>query len=564
MSYPAGHAEESTAMEGDRMAARESLAGLLLFLLIAIGWSSAPFFRPGLLSGETFLFHDNSYALFTADQLLEGKLLFRDVFYQYGVLTAYLHAGWAALFGNTILSYWRLAQLLTCVGVIQMWAFLRRSHPTWQALAFGIIVLFPYFLVPGGSAGGLNASVYIGLERICLLSIALAWRPPASRTFASAMLMGVLLGAMQWIKFGGAFVAGTSLLALDVLALSFASGETKRWLRWVKISYVTLLGFLVVEGTLTALVYFSLPAQLASEVLLPSWMVQNYDAYRHKSVPLLHWFSLNYFLGMQMPVVAATLAGMAFTGRLLVIRRVVTRGEQSSFLHLAGPPLFFVIFFPFALMVYLPHMWVAVPYVWMILLPAAFFLRQAPLLFRGVFLAACFPAFLLSVKGLVYPPKANQLREVHLAKDTLWLLPETEDRLTKLQRVLELLQEERGDATLGPPAILGFPMGSGFHHFLGYPAATRHAWFMSGFVRPREEGTLLKSLDRTLAVVVFFPDPQSEPPSPDPITWEFFSIPLFTRSTCLAFASRLERPIEVDSRCWVFPVLTRNGRAFLR
>src|SRR6478736_1762112 len=85
-------------------------AGLLLFLLIAIGWTCVPFFKPGLLNGETFLFHDNSYSLFTAEQLLKGKILFRDVFFQYGALTAYVHAGWAALFGDTIFSFWHLAQ----------------------------------------------------------------------------------------------------------------------------------------------------------------------------------------------------------------------------------------------------------------------------------------------------------------------------------------------------------------------------------------------------------------------------------------------------------------------
>jgi hypothetical protein len=565
MSYPAGHAEESPSNELDWITGRKSLAGLFLLLLIAIGWSSAPFFRPGVLNGERFVFHDNSYALFLVDQLLAGKLLFRDVFYQYGVLTAYVHAGWAALFGNTIFSYWHLAQLLTCVGVIQLWILLRRSQSAWQALAFGTIVLFPYFLVPGGSAGGVGASVYVGLERICLLSIALAWRPPTSRSLASALSLGVLLGLMQSIKFGGAFIAGISLLAIDALVLSYASVEKKRWLRWLQLSFVTLIGFLVIEGSLIVLAYLSLPAQLASEVLWPSWMVQNYEAYRHKSVPLWHWFNLNYFLGTQLPVFAAALAAPVFIARLLFMRKVTGPGEQSWLLRLAGPPLFFVIFFLFALILYLPHMWVAMPYVWLILLPAAFFLHNVPLFVRSIFLVSCFPAFFLSVKGVVYPRSAEQLQEVHLVKDTLWLSPEAADRLTKLQHVLELLDQRPGGFTSGPPAILGFPMGSGLHHFLGYPAATRHVWFMSGFVRPHEEDILVKSLDRTLAVIVFFADqPHSDPPSPDPSTWEFFSIPLFTRSTCLAFASRLQHPIKVDSQCWVFPVMTKDGPAISR
>ena len=547
----------SMVTERGRVGGWQSLIGLLLFLLIAIGWSSAPFFRPATLSGQAFLFSDHSYALFAADQLLDGKLLFRDVFYQYGALTAYLHAGWAALFGNTIISYWRLAQLLTCIGVVQMWILLRRSHTPWQALAIGIVALFPYFLIPGGSTGGLGGSIYVGIERICILSIALAWKPPLSRTFGSALWIGILLGLMQWIKFGGALVAGAGILVLDVLALFYASAEAKCWVRWLTISLVTLLGFLLLEGTLAALLYLLLPAQLASEVLWPSWMVQNYAAYSHRSLPLLHWFNLNFFLGRQMPLVAAVLAGVAVTGLLLFKRGSAKLDERSSYLLFIGPPLFLVIFFSVALVVYLPHMWVAMFYAWMVLLSAACFLRKVPLSI-GLFLLACAPAFLLSAKDLVFSPKADKLREVHLANDTLWLPPEVENRLIKLQSLLKLLQQQRGGDTLAPSAILGFPFGSGFHHFLGYPAATRHAWFMPGFVRPREEGTLLDSLDRTLAVIVFFPDPQLSPPSADPTTWEDFSIPSFTRTTCLAFVDRLQSPIEVDSRCWVFPVLPQS------
>ena len=547
--------EESTARARSRRPSRENLISLLLFLLIAIAWSSAPFFRPGLLNGDTFLFHDHSYSLFAADQLLAGKVLFRDVFYQYGVLTAYVHAGWAALFGNTILSYWHLAQLLTCIGVIQLWLLLRRSQPPWLAFAFVVVVLLPYFLVPGGSIVGVGASVYLGLERVCLLSIALVWRSPASRNLNTALLLGGLLGLMQWIKFGGAFVAGASLLVADLLALSYESGDRTRWLRWLRLSFVTLLGFLVVEGSLIGLLYVLLPSQLASEMLWPSWMVQNYEAYRYKSVSLVHWFNFNYFLGVQLPLCAAVVVGLMFGGRLLLKRNTVPAEGQAEFLRAAGPAFFLVIFFPVALLIYLPHMWVAMTYVWMILLPAAFFLRKTPRWCLGLFLVLCTPAFLLSVKGVVNP-KVNELRPVHLAKDTLWLSPATEEQLNKLQRVLAQLEQERGGMALDRPAILGFPMGSGFHHFLGYPAATRHAWFMSGFVQPREEETLVQSLDRTLAIVVYFQEPRTDPPSPDPSTWEFYTTPVFTRATCLAIAGRLQSPIEVDASCWVFPVQT--------
>ena len=547
---PASRVEDRTAGSAVRMVSRENLIGLSVFLLIATGWSSAPFFRPELLSGETFIFHDNSYVLFAADQLLAGKVLFRDVFYQYGVLTAYVYAGWAALFGNTILSYWHLAQLLNCIGLVQLWLLLRRGQPVWRALVFAIAVLLPYFLIPGGLVESVGA--YVGLERICLLSIALLWRPPTVRTLGSALRVGLLLGVMQWIKFGGAFMAAAILLAVDIWALVYARADSKRWVRWLKVSLVTLLGFMVLEGSLVALLYVLLPSQLAWEVLWPSWMMQNYGAYRYKSVTLLHWFNVNYFIGVQLPLVAGALVGLIFGGHLLLKPRVIVAEEDTGWFRSAGPALFLLIFFAVALLIYLPHMWVAMMYVWMILVPAALLLGKAPRWCLGVFIVLCLPAFLLSVKGLV-PPETG-LRKVHLANDTLWLSPETEARLNKLKRTLELLERDNESGVSDRPAILGFPMGSGLHHFFGYPSATRHAWFMSGFIRSREEADLLKSLDRTLAVVVFFPEAQSAPPSRDPSTWEYFSRPVFSQSTCLAMASRLDGPIEVDSRCWIFPV----------
>lgn len=528
-----------------------------IFLLAALLWSSAPFLDPRCLSDESFLGHDRSYALFTAEQLLTGNLLFRDVFYQYGALSAYLHAGWAKLFGNSILAYWHLAQFLTCISVIQVWALLRRSGSPWQTAAVGVLVIFPYFLVPGGIAGGLLASVCVELERICLLAIAVAWKPPASRSFRAALCLGLALGAMQWIKFGGAFVAGASLMAVDLLALGLPNSAKQVWLRWARISLVTLVGFLAVEGTLIALAFALLPGSLATEVLWPSWMVENYRAYQGQTVSLFHWFNLNYFLGTQLPIVAACLANIWLAARVFRGRKDVSR-EQAWSLGLAGPALFLVSFFGLALLIYLPHMWVAAPYVWLILLPPLLFLREMNIFMKLAFCAACFPAFLLSLKNVVDPPHVDSFQEVQLAGDRLWLSRETAERIARLRSTLEILAREDASSGAARPAILGYPLGSGLHHFLGYPTATRHAWFMPGFVRPREEAELLGSLDRTFAVVVFFTKPLLEAPSHDPSSWEPFAIPVFTKGTCQLFANRLLPPRQVDSHCWIFPV-ARSG-----
>jgi hypothetical protein len=362
-----------------------------------------------------------------------------------------------------------------------------------------------------------------------------------------------MLGGMQGVKFGGAFIAGGALLVVDLFILSAAVSGRDQWLRWLPVSLATLLGFLVIEAFWVGLAFTTLPSQLATEVLWPSWMVGSYQAYRHRSVPFIHWFNVNYFIGAQLPLVAATAANLWLGWKGVASRKNSTPTAPTSFFLLAGPPLLFAIFFPLALSIYLPHMWVAAPYAWMFLFPVAFTLRNVSPLLTMAFFAACLPAFLLSLKSVTLPAKSETLREWRAANDTLWLPPDTIDRLAKLKQTLETLRQEQ-PTTPRELAILGYPMTSGFQHFLGYGGATRHAWFLPGFVRPREEPELLRSLDRTLAVVVYFTEPQAQPPTADPRSWEHYLIPVFTEATCLAIAERLLPPTEIDPKCWVFPV----------
>jgi hypothetical protein len=524
-----------------------SAAGCAIFLLVAIAWSSAPFLAPHTLSGESFLFSDQSYALFTADQLVSGKLLFRDVFYPYGPASAYLHAAWTTLFGNTALSFWHLAQVLTCINVLQLWCLLRRGCSIRHTLVFGIVVLFPFLLIPGGMVGGLNASVYVPLERTLLLALALAWRSPEDRTFRSAALLGALLGAMQWVKFGGAFVAGAALLIADLVLLGSALKDRALRDRWFKINLATLLGFLGVEGARIGLAFALFAAPLALDVVWPAWLVEAYRSYAYRTVPFVHWFNFNYFIGAQLPVVAALVANLFLVRRLASTRR--SRAETVP-----GSALVYAILFPLALVGYLPHSWVAAPYVWLFLVPAVFALERVSTLWRSLFLAACLSATALTLKGAVAPPPPASLQKWRAAGDVLWLRPEMVVRLSKLKDVLAGISAEAGAEAQTGSAILGFTFGSGLHHFLQYPGATRHAWFVPGFVPPRDEAEFLQALDRTFAVVVYFPEPRSSAPPPDPRAWEPFAIPVLTDATCLTFADRLLPPREIDRQLWVFPV----------
>src|SRR4051794_14888926 len=52
-----------------------------------------------------FLFGDHGVTILAAEEILSGKLLFRDVAMPYGPASVYAYAGTAALFGNHIRTY---------------------------------------------------------------------------------------------------------------------------------------------------------------------------------------------------------------------------------------------------------------------------------------------------------------------------------------------------------------------------------------------------------------------------------------------------------------------------
>ena len=63
--------------------------------------------RPDLVMGADFLFHDPGHNLFIADKMLSGASLYRDVFSQYGPVSAYVYTLVASLVGNTPTVYCR-------------------------------------------------------------------------------------------------------------------------------------------------------------------------------------------------------------------------------------------------------------------------------------------------------------------------------------------------------------------------------------------------------------------------------------------------------------------------
>ena len=210
--------------------------GLALAVLIALAWTAALWVtRPAALFNEDFVVFEQGHNLFLVDQILAGKRLYRDVFSQYGPLPIYLHTAWAACVGNTARGYVALMGCLTLVNVALLYQVLRRSVPGAMALGWLAAAVLPFLVLPGSFTAGQLYALYPVCERLLLLFVALAWVDPRMRSPRRAVVLGVLLGAMQWVKFGGAFMAGGALLIADLLVLGGAlldPAMRRRWLEW--------------------------------------------------------------------------------------------------------------------------------------------------------------------------------------------------------------------------------------------------------------------------------------------------------------------------------------------
>src|SRR5438128_1918522 len=83
--------------------------------------------RPDLVFNGRFLIGDPGAALWVMDRLINGETLYRDVAYQYGPLTGYLHAAFGALFGATVRTVVLWYQVLSAATIASAYAVLRRQ-----------------------------------------------------------------------------------------------------------------------------------------------------------------------------------------------------------------------------------------------------------------------------------------------------------------------------------------------------------------------------------------------------------------------------------------------------
>lgn len=501
--------------------------------------------RPDLHYSASFLIGDQGFSLHVTDRLLDGQRLYQEVAFPYGPIPAYLHVAVAALFGNSARTYNAIFLVLSVVNLALVYTLLRRCASRPVAVAVAIVGMTPSLLIPGSLVGAYTSSLYVPLERMLLILLALAWRPPALRTGRDAAWLGLVLGLFPGVRFGVAFFAGAAIVAVDALVV--LRGTRRVTLaRWARTLGTTLLVFLLCQAVWTAGALLLLSREVAADFLWPSYMLGSYEGWISAGARTVRWEGWNTFFGQYLTPVLGTAAALGGITHLLHRGRL--HREESAYLALFIPAVFFAL----GAAGLFRHVHHYRQYMWALALPAAWVAQRADTRGRAAIVALLLPCFLLNLKSVFVNAPSPALRPVVAAnRERLWLAPRFEAGVAAVRRATGALPAADG------AGLLFLPLGAGMHHFYRIPSHVRQTWLLPRFIRPYDEAGLLASLDRTRAVVILTPA-ETERVGKDPCTWAAPASP-FPRALCPALGRRLEAPVRVAPGFWVAAVKPRRG-----
>jgi hypothetical protein len=498
-------------------------------------------------------FTDGGLLLLTAQRLLDGAALYRDVFYQYGPLHIFAYAGWGYVFGNTVDSYFAFLNVASVINTMLLVLCLRKAGCSAAETSLTLAATVPYFLLPGSPSAGFYGHGFLAFERMLFLVLVVIWRTPSDRSLARSCALGVIVGIMQTVKFGNAAGALAGLLAVDAFSIWSASNGSF-WRTMLRSTMWIAAGFLLVVGIFAAVLFVYLPSEVGRDVLWPSYMVNSYVVAPSDRMP--RWLSLNYFVGTQLSAVLAVLFGIVTVGVLSIKALAVRKkpGGMSADLQpseKAALPLVILLiaFVVNAILIY-KQTWHFYQSVWMVTAAICFPVKRLPVSVKMAVAILLVPCLWVTVREVVRPRSARIEESVTVPNgETIWMTPEVRKQNALISESLRLMPPENGRVIIwdkGPVTV-----ASHLHFFYKIPQAARHTMIFPGWLRPFDYSALLHGLETTKAVVLI----QSEmdpPPGPAINDWKVYDFP---REFSNQFSARLDSPIRVGGSCWIFPVL---------
>ncbi len=527
------------------------VVGALVALGVAVICAMAIVRRPDINASVSFVFSDPGVNLLLAERLAEGARLYRDLGYSYGPLAIHPYAGFASLFGNTPQAYMAFLAMFSTINVALAYGVLRTRVSRRTAVIATIAGLYPTMVLPGSMVFGIHSSSYFVIERTLFLVLLLCWRPPHRKTAAQAIAVGAILGISQGVRFGTALFLGAAIVVVDLLALHATRMDRAGALRWLRLSFITLGAFLLVELVWVVYAMTTLPRSAALDFLWPAYVLEAFRAFEAADAGLRwpRFIGMRMFLGHQLVVIASAM--LAVGGAIMCVRRLrrsdEPRGQGSGAddLRLVIPLAFYALGAS-GLFQWEYHFR---QYAWTLVIAAALMLEWARTS-RIAYAIVAAPALVLLLRVNLIAGPPSGLVDVRAPAGGYVVV----DSATA--RTIGHLRAFATDS--GGRALIILRNGGGFHALFGVPFTGRQSFYLLGFAREGDEARTLRTLDAGSAAIVLteYLDPAG--PASDPCTW--YGFPHFRREFCGELGRRIDLrdAVRLDATTWLVPVGRRN------
>jgi hypothetical protein len=517
------------------------IGSLLCVLWVNVSFNHSPAAR------SEFWFRDGGFTLNTVQNLLDGKHLYLDSFYQYGSLPIGLYTFVSRFFGNGIAVFSNYLLTIHVLCIIVVFAVLAAGRCDLKATALILLCLSSFMVKP--------LILQYECEQFLTLIAMVIWQAPATRKRGRSVLLGLVLGVMQWVRFGSSAGPILGVLVADLLSLYTREGAfTRKVLQtWLKQGAVILGGFLLVESALLIQLFVTLPRDVAQDVALPFYMLGSFSAYdpqdRHP-----HWISLNYFLGSQMTAVVAFLCVAYFLGAQMFssrARQTSIDENQTSYRFIVP----FVAYLANAAFFY-QQVWHYYVGLWLLGIGAACGLRSLRMPARIALALLFLPGAYIALRpDSKHAPAVPSVMTTTPRGERLWLPPELLARTDNLVAALAEFEARESSPKADRKGVIilerqPVTVSSHLHFFYLIPQAIRHTMIFPGWLRPRD----LRQMERTIpevTAVVLLQEKEQGPPPKDICRWNTYAFP---SEFCTRVSDMLMDPIPVDGSSWIFPV----------
>ena len=267
-----------------------------MFLYLILSYQNFPFVKQNY---ENLALFDGGWILPVTEQLLNGKKIYTEVNYAYGIIPVGIYFVFAHIFGNTPVCLFWVTGIVQILNMLLIFFVLKRYSN--NVFSYTILLLI---IVPLCFDKGISYTSPTPYEIMYLTSLTLVWKPFESRSKQRSIIIGLYLILPYFIKFGSHLIAGLTIFTLD-LGYYIVNYKKKKisFSLFIKQQLYIGIGFFssTVVLILGCLLYF--PHEMALEFLWPYFRVLQYkkEFVHITTFPIYH--NIGFFLGVQLPII---------------------------------------------------------------------------------------------------------------------------------------------------------------------------------------------------------------------------------------------------------------------